>query len=497
MEKGKRIDMIYSFHHYNYWVKGGVETGLAHRAKIFRDIGLEAKFVFATTFPEHNIWNETRQLGFLDSEVLWLYGYFTDCEPSAVTYTLGQLESTFGEKNFIFSRDGVTAKYRFPDLNVYYVVFMTDATNDFVHRVEMVSNGCLLRKDYYTYCRVYSEYYIPVDGRAYLYQRRFYNEDGSVAYEEMIEGGAILYKFPDRLLYSREELAGYMMSHLHLTKDDVVLIDGEWGFIDRMAFVQNAVPARAGFIVHLNHFSYSDEDFILWNEVYESVFSHPERISFFVTNTEAQSRLLKEQFQIYKEIDCRVEAIPVAYLNKIRVPVKSRKKHSLVTAGRLEADKRTGWMIEAVVRAREEIPDLTLDIYGAGEEKDSLQRQIDEMACGSYIRLCGFRKMDDRYQNYEAYLSASYGETFGITLLEAIGSGLPIVGFDRPYGMQTFVEDGKNGFRISNITVAGLAEGIIRLFRETDLERFRKHSYEMARNYLEAEIEKKWKEILS
>lgn len=497
MNERKQINMIYSFHHYNYWVKGGVETGLAHRAKIFRDIGLEAKFVFATAFPEHNIWNETRQLGFPDSEVLWLYGYFTDCKPSAVTYTLGQLESTFGEKNFIFFRDGLTAKYRFPDLNVYYVVFMTDATNDFVHRVEMVSNGCLLRKDYYTYCRVYSEYYTPVDGRAYLYQRRFYNEDGSVAYEEVIERGAILYKFPDRLLYSREELAGYMMSCLHLTKDDVVLIDGEWGFIDRMAFVQNAVPARTGFIVHLNHFSYSDEDFILWNEVYESVFSHPERISFFVTNTEAQGRLLKEQFQIYKETDCRVEAIPAAYLNKIRVPEESRKKHSLVTAGRLEADKRTGWMIEAVMRAREEIADLTLDIYGDGEEKDSLQRQIDEMACGSYIRLCGFQKMDDLYQNYEVYLSASYGETFGITLLEAIGSGLPIVGFDRPYGMQTFVEDGKNGFRISNVTVEGLAEGIIRLFRETDLEKFRKHSYEMARNYLEEEIEKKWREILS
>ena len=43
--------MIYSFHHFYYWVKGGVESGMAYRAKLFRDLGLEAKFVFATTFP--------------------------------------------------------------------------------------------------------------------------------------------------------------------------------------------------------------------------------------------------------------------------------------------------------------------------------------------------------------------------------------------------------------------------------------------------------------
>lgn len=488
--------MIYSFHHYNYWVKGGVETGMAHRAKIFRNLGLDAKFVFATTFPEHNIWDETRQLGFLDSEVLWMYGFFSDCRPSPVIYTLKQLESTFGEKDYIFSRNGRTAKYQFPGLNVYYTVFLTDDVNDIVHRVVMVSNGCLVRKDYYTYCRIYSEYFVPVNGQAYLYQRKFFNEDGSVAYEELAEGGAVLYKFPDRLLYSREELVGYMMSCLQLTKNDVVLIDGEWGMIDRTTFVQNAFPARIGFIAHLNHFSYSDEDFVLWNEAYESVFSHPEKISFFVTNTEVQSRLLKEQFQYYKGIDCKVEAIPVAYLNKIRKPRKARKKYSLMTAGRFEADKRTGWLIKAMVMARKEIPELTLDIYGEGEE-DSLRAQIDELTCGDYVRLCGFQKLDDIYQHYEAYISASYGETFGITLLEAIGSGLPIVGFDRPYGIQTFVDEGKNGFRISDISIEGLAEGIIRLFTEADLKGFRLHSYKKAGKYLEPEVAKKWEEVLA
>ena len=168
-----------------------------------------------------------------------------------------------------------------------------------------------------------------------------------------------------------------------------------------------------------------------------------------------------------------------------------------MTAGRFEADKRTGWLIKAMVMARKEIPELTLDIYGEGEEEDSLRAQIDELTCGDYVRLCGFQKLDDIYQHYEAYISASYGETFGITLLEAIGSGLPIVGFDRPYGIQTFVDEGKNGFRISDISIEGLAEGIIRLFTEADLKGFRLHSYKKAGKYLEPEVAKKWEEVLA
>ncbi len=488
--------MIYSFHHSTFWMKGGIEASLGYRAKIFRNLGLDAKFVFTNKFPRGNMQKETSFLGLRDSEVIWMYNFFTDCKTSPVTYKLKQLEDTFRGENFIFSRNGDIVKYQFPDLNVYYLAFMTDEKSDFVHEVVMVSNGYMVRKDYYTYCRNYSEYYIPVNRDAQLYMRRFYNEDGSVAYEEQEAEGRVLYKFPDRMLYSKEELVEYMMRCLHLTENDVVLIDGGDGFIDRAVFIQNAFPAKTGCIIHTDHFLYKDEDHILWFNWFEYAFSHPEQISFFITSTEEQCHLIREQFQRYKGLDVRVETIPVACLDKIRIPERSRKKHSLITAGRLESDKRVYLIIEAAVIARKEIPDLTLDIYGKGKYESKLREQIKTLNCDDYVRLCGFQKMDEIYQNYEAYISASFGETFGITLMEAVGSGLPIVGFDRRYGMQVFVDEKENGYKILYASAEGLAEGIIRLFKEADLDAFRKHSYEKAKNYLEEIVEKKWKEIL-
>ena len=162
---------------------------------------------------------------------------------------------------------------------------MVDDSSDRVHRVEMVSKGKLIRKDYFTYCRIYSEYYAPLDGQAHLYQRRFFNEDGSIAYEEIIDNDIVMYQFPDKLLCSKEEFVGYMVKCLNLTKDDVVIIDRTTGI--GQAIMRNAGPAKIGSIIHADHFSEgsSDEDYILWNNYYEYAFSQIKHIDFFVTAT--------------------------------------------------------------------------------------------------------------------------------------------------------------------------------------------------------------------
>lgn len=492
--------MIYSFHHFYYWLKGGVESGMAYRAKLFRNLGIEAKFVFATTFPYDNIQYETERLGFFDSEVLWMYQMFTDCKISPVIYTQKQLEESFGGRKFTVQRIENQVNYQYTD-GYRCVAYMAAGKDSCVHRAEFFSNGHLIRKDYYTYCRIYSEYFIPCDNQEKLYLRRFFNENGSVAYEEVMDrewavDDVVLYRFPDRLIYSREELVGYMMSRLRLTKDDVVLIDGEPGKIERSAFIINAAPAKVGFILHGEHYWNYDEEHIFWYDDYEYALSHPDKIDFFITNTEAQSNLLKEQFKKYMGKEPKVVAIPVVGVEKLKIPENSRRAHSLISVGRLAPEKHMDLAIEAVVEARKSIPDLELDIYGEGDEEAKLRARIAELDCRDYVHLCGFQKLDEVYQNYDAYLSASWVETLGVTLLEAVSSGLPIVGFDIPYGMQAFVDEGENGYKLPYGDVKGLAEGIVRLFREANMDDFRRHSYEKAKYYFREELEKRWMEIL-
>lgn len=496
--------MIYNFNLGIGWASSGVEYAQAYRANIFRRIGQPAKFIFTDMFPRDNIQHMTENMGFRDEEVIWLYTFFTDVRIAPVTYTLKELEETIGDRQYTFSRQGTTAKYVFPGNSNFYTVYMVDAASDRVHRVEMVSNNCLVRKDYYTYCRIYSEYYAPLDNSAHLYQRRFFNEDGSVAYEEITDNDVVMYQFPDKLICSKEELVGHMVSRLNLTTQDVVLIDRTTGI--GQAILQNAGPARVGIMIHADHFSEggTDENNILWNNFYEYSFSQYRHVDFYVTATETQNRLLRAQFRQYMGVEPEVVTIPVGSLDELKVPAKARREHSLITASRLATEKHVDWLIDAVAEARKQISDLSLDIYGKGGEEAKLQGQITQKGCGKYVRLCGQRKLDEVYQEYEAYLSGSTSEGFGLSLMEAIGSGLPIIGFDVRYGNQNFIDDGENGYLIpvedkmdKKARVRELTERIVRLFTEADLERFHQHAYQKAESYLTREVEKRWAETIS
>ncbi len=495
--------MIYNFNLGIGWASSGVEYAQAYRAKVLRKLGKEARFVFTDMFQKDNIQHMTANIGFLDSEVIWLYTFFTDCRIAPVSYTLTQLEKTFGERNFTFSREGDKVKYILTGTGIYYMAYLVDAEGDLVHRVEMVSNGCLIRKDYYTYCRIYTEYYAPLDQQAHLYQRRFFHEDGSVAYEEITDNEVVMYQFPDKLFCSKEELVGYMVSCLQLTEEDTVIIDRTTGI--GQAIMQNAGPAKIYMPIHADHFSEgsTDEDNILWNNYYEYAFAQHRRISGYIASTDAQSRLVKKQFKKYMGTDVNVMTIPVGSLDELKYPEGPRRRHSLITASRLANEKHIDWLIEAVVAARDKVPDISLDIYGKGGEEKNLKELIDRLHCNEYVHLQGQQNLDEVYQNYEAYLAASTSEGFGLTLMEAVGAGLPIIGFNVRYGNPTFIDNGKNGYLIPvhdrmerKERVKKLTERIIRLFTKADLEAFHQHSYNKAQKYLTTEVEKKWIDLL-
>ena len=145
----------------------------------------------------------------------------------------------------------------------------------------------------------------------------------------------------------------------------------------------------------------------------------------------------------------------------------------------------------------------SFDIYGKGGEEKSLKELIERLGCGAYIHLKGQQNLEEVYKNYEAYVSASTSEGFGLTLMEAVGSGLPIIGFNVRYGNPTFIDNARNGYliQVDDMTekkerIRKLTDRIIKLFTKADLEKFHQHSYKKAENYLTAEVEKKWNLLL-
>lgn len=495
--------MIYNFNLGIGWASSGVEYAQAYRAQVLRNIGQEAKFIFTDMFATENIEHMTKNIGFNDEEVIWLYTFFTDVKISPVTYTLKMLENSIEDNNYTFSRNGKVAKYTFGGVGNFITAYMVNDKDDTVHRVEIVSENKLIRKDFYTYCRTYTEYYAPLNGTAHLYNRRYFNEDGSVAYEEIIDGDNAMYKFPDRLIWAKEDLVAYMVERMNITEDDIVIIDRTTGV--GQAIMQNASKANIGIVIHADHFSEgsTDDNNILWNNYYEYAFSQYKKVDFFITSTYDQQKLIEEQFEKYVGEKPVVITIPVGALSELKYPEGLRKKNSLITASRLATEKHVDWLVSAVVEARKEIPDITLDIYGKGGEEGKIKQLIKDNNAEEYIRLMGHKNLAEIYKDYDAYFSASMSEGFGLTLMEAIGSGLPIIGFDVRYGNMNFIDEGKNGYKIpvhsrmnNKERVSLLKDRVVKMLTEDDMEAFHKYSYQKAEEYLEKEVENKWAELL-
>ncbi|MCR4567964.1 MAG: accessory Sec system glycosyltransferase GtfA [Pseudobutyrivibrio sp.] len=496
--------MIYNFNLGIGWASSGVEYAQSYRAKVLKAIGAPAKFIFTDMFPRDNLIDMTRNIGFDDDQIIWLYTFFTDNKPSEVTYTLDDLRDSLQTDKYVYEREGDKGKIVFPGDNNFYRIYFLNKVDELVHRVEIVSEGCLIRKDYFMSTRIFSEYYAPLDGKAHMYQRRFFNRDGSLAYEEINDDDVVMYKFPDKIICSKQDLVGYMTSKLGLTADDIVIIDRSTG--QGQAILENVGDAKVGIVIHADHYSEgaTDDDYILWNNYYEYAFAMHKHISFYIAATEDQRQLLLKQFEKYLGTKPTIYTIPVGSLVELKQAKEPRKPHSFITASRLATEKHVDWLVSAVAEARIEIPDITLDIYGKGMAEKSLEEQIEKLGAKDYIRLMGQYDLEDVYIKYDGYLSASTSEGFGLTLMEAIGSGLPIIGFDVRYGNKNFIDEGKNGYRLpyavgmeKSRRQSKLVEAIKKLCLEDDMESFRNHSYEKAKEYLASEVEAKWKKLVA
>ena len=84
--------------------------------------------------------------------------------------------------------------------------------------------------------------------------------------------------------------------------------------------------------------------------------------------------------------------------------------------------------------------------------------------------------------------------------MEAVGSGLAMVGFDVRYGNQTFIAD--NGLllpydRLATVSdyVNEMSQAIVKLF-SSDLAAMSEKSYAIADKYNEKQVAKLWKKVI-
>ncbi|MBU0707598.1 glycosyltransferase family 4 protein [Patescibacteria group bacterium] len=177
--------------------------------------------------------------------------------------------------------------------------------------------------------------------------------------------------------------------------------------------------------------------------------------------------------------------------------------NNLLFVGRLDPRKGLKYLLQAMPIIIATIPKTRLIIVGGGALQEYYRSYvIDEIK--DKVIFTGFvpgEILPRYFTTADIFISpATQGESFGIVLLEAMASGVPIVASDI-HGYNTVVEDGSEGFLIPKERPLKIAEKIIELLKQKRVRQaMAKNGRIKALNYswpkVTKEIEKYYREIL-
>lgn len=151
---------------------------------------------------------------------------------------------------------------------------------------------------------------------------------------------------------------------------------------------------------------------------------------------------------------------------------------TILFVGRLVHEKGVHTLIEAMPKILRYWPGARLVIAGRGPAEECLRQLAAGLGLGGSVSMVGFIPDDERNRLYGMAASAvvpSLYEPFGITALEAMAAGTPLVAADTG-GLAEIVKNGVNGWQFYAGSSNSLADAVLHVL----------HSPEEAANVAEA-----------
>ena len=149
---------------------------------------------------------------------------------------------------------------------------------------------------------------------------------------------------------------------------------------------------------------------------------------------------------------------------------REKESYRIINIARLEPkQKRQHLLIDAFALLASDFPNWTLHFYGTdvgGDYQTRLKNQIERLGMTNRVFLEGTTdRVRDAMLSADIFAFPSKHEGFGIALVEAMGVGLPAVGFRSTPAVNEMIHDGENGV-LTEDGVRAFAEGLRSLMKD-------------------------------
>ncbi len=139
-----------------------------------------------------------------------------------------------------------------------------------------------------------------------------------------------------------------------------------------------------------------------------------------------------------------------------------------LSAGALVGHKDHACLIDAMATLHAQVPEARLVIAGEGELRAELESKIIRLGLGDVVRLLGHRKdVPAIIKAANFYVSSSWSEGLGTSVLEALAAGTPVIATEAG-GVNEMVLPGETGWLLPNRDPAALAAAMLEALAAPD-----------------------------
>lgn len=173
----------------------------------------------------------------------------------------------------------------------------------------------------------------------------------------------------------------------------------------------------------------------------------------------------------------KYERIPEGKMTTIYYSLPPAESFSPVSSdhflflGRLMVEKGCRELLKAFRQVLEEFPNAKLKLAGDGPLRREMEGWVEQNGLGEAIKILGYQKdIDSLIDQSAVVVLPSYGEGFGLVLLEAMAHQRPVIATNVS-AIPEVVQHGKTGLLVPPKNVHSLVEAMKTFLRDPDLEK--------------------------
>ena len=190
----------------------------------------------------------------------------------------------------------------------------------------------------------------------------------------------------------------------------------------------------------------------------------------FVCISESNQKYFKKNLPHNLRIVKLSNAISLKSFQQNQLRSRGRGAIGLISVGSLTPLKNHAYLFRVLQEIDKQNVNATLDLVGGGPLFSELQSTVHNLSLDETIFLHGKQTNTSTfYQKNVLYIHSAKSEGFGLTQIEAMASGLPVIALDAG-GNKDIVQDGINGYLLPQDTSPRVfAEKILAVWQDKEL----------------------------